>query len=154
MNRGWAVFLAVVLPVIVLMPSWGGLSITSDSVTYMSSATSLLAGKGYRDCRDNIEMCHPPLYAVALTPFLKIGMTPNDAASGVNYLSIVVLFLCAWSLAWRLTKHGWLALAAGVLVAANPVVVGWAQYALSEVFYAAEMMVLLWLMAKAEDCKK
>jgi 4-amino-4-deoxy-L-arabinose transferase-like glycosyltransferase len=118
------VFLAVLGSTIILVCTPWGIGVGYDSVFYLSSAESLLAGRGLRWPLGGNELKplthYPPLYPFALAGLGTLGI---DLVSGARLMAAVLFGanagLLGW-IVWRHTSSKWAALAATGLSLVSP----------------------------------
>ena len=83
---------------VLLRQSEWGVGLSGDSVSYVSTARSLLAGEGFTVWSGWPYQNYPPLYPLALALTGVFGADPADAAGGLNAVlfGLVVLAAALW----------------------------------------------------------
>ncbi|OGO27138.1 MAG: hypothetical protein A2W33_07540 [Chloroflexi bacterium RBG_16_52_11] len=116
----------------------------SDSFQYISSARNLAAGNGlgYTIGKHILPLVHyPPLYAVVLSPFERIGI---DTIQGARVLNAILLgvnaFLVGISI-YLVTKSQPFSLLGAFLMAIQAALIGVHSWALSEPLYLSFLML-------------
>ena len=119
-----------------------GVGVTPDSVRYISTAHSLLAGNGFIDWDNSIYIFHPPLFPLLLALTGIFGTDPADTAGYVNaFLYGLAIFLSSRWLWQHLrarpaptsrTLQTYLLLWAAVVLILSPPLLRIASFALSE----------------------
>lgn len=149
MKRLLPVVLFAALAAVILYPSWGKMTLTTDGVNYISTAENLARGRGPVNYTGQMELVHPFGYSAALVPFIWLGLTSQQAAFAVNWFSLVLVGLMALLLLRDLTGlRDWRTVAGASLVMFNPPLANFANQILSETMCAALVLLFLWLCVK------
>lgn len=144
--------LASILAVIALSPSFHVMSMTSDSVNYLSTAENLVRHGSLQNFSGYVERIHPAGYAVALAPFLAAGLDYHWAAVLLNGLLLVLIAVLAYAILRQVTgRDGWMIQGAALLVAFQPSQVLFANIALSETLCSVLALLFVAVCWKAAE---
>lgn len=117
--------------------AWGP-GLISDSFQYISSARNLASGNGlgYTIGKNIMPLVHyPPLYALVLSPFERVGIDTIQGARGLNAILLGVnAFLVGISI-YLVTKSQGFSLLGAFLMAIQAAMIGVHSWALSEPLY-------------------
>ncbi len=133
-----------------------GIGIEYDSVFYWSAAENLRSGRGLGRLDGGgelIPLTHfPPLYPLLL---LAIGGASGLATAEAARLASSMLFgLNVFLLGFLVLKHSshpWLAVAAGVIAAVSPAILGRHLWAMSEPLYFTLLLVGIGMLSRSLD---
>jgi len=141
--------LAGILAIVALWPSKAVMWMTSDSVNYLSTAENLVKHGSLANFSGYVERMHPPGYSVVLAPFLALAGNYRDAALIVNGLSLVAMAFFSFLILREMTGgQGWRQQIAALSVIAVPAVIAFANAALSETLFSAEVLMTAWVFLK------
>jgi 4-amino-4-deoxy-L-arabinose transferase-like glycosyltransferase len=109
---------------------WGtkwGIGLFGDSVTYISTARDVIAGRGLRPVSQ-----YPPLYPLILTLGAPVHVDAIVMARWVNVLMLMATVMLSGAISYRLTRSSWASIAAALLVATSTHLLGMHARAYSE----------------------
>jgi len=147
-RRVVAVFLTALVLRLGFLAFWNGTPFAPDTVTYLSVADNVAAGRGFMTSGTEPESNRAPLY-----PLLLAGVRRAFGESPTPVLAVQCL-LDALTAVWVLLLAAELAgpragLAAGLLYAAQPIFIGYTHWLLSESFFFDLWFLSLALTARA-----
>ncbi len=148
--KALAILIGLIIATVVMLPSNNGITITPDSINYISIASSLAHGRGPRDYAGDIVLVHPFGYALALAPLLAVGMPYNGAAVVLNFAAVFVVYLFSWLILRRWQGDDWRALACAVPVAICPSLLAYSNAALTESMFCALAVVFVWAVVRGQ----
>ena len=155
-SRSVLVALAVTLvafavATVACVPSLTRLVVTPDGVNYLATANSLFHGRGFTTGMDKPATTWMPLYPLLLAALMAVVPGMTTAAVGVNLLAVAAIFALTWLLVreWRGRADRFTWFAAGA-TALSPALLAQAMFALSEVAFAALVLLLIYAATKAE----
>jgi hypothetical protein len=122
-----------------------------DSVQYLATAGNLIHGRGFTTGLDKPATTWMPLYPMLLAGLMALVHGMTSAAVAVNLLAISTIYVMTWLLvrAW-LGRANWFTWFAAGATALSPAVLIQAMYALSEVAFAALVLLLVYAATRAE----
>ena len=136
------VLLALVLRLVMVQRDSDRLHTDPDA--YVSLAQSLVDGAGYSTAGSNQPTgFRPPFYPLLLAGALSVGLPPHMAVVFCNLAATVVLVIMTVLLAEAICRSRPVALAAGVFVAADPLLLRYATEPMTECVSAALMTAAL-----------
>jgi 4-amino-4-deoxy-L-arabinose transferase-like glycosyltransferase len=122
-----------------------GPGMSPDSVTYLSAARNLAAGRGYTDFTGQALTTFPPGFPALVALGHVLGASLATAARIVNAASFGAIVVLAWFLVRRHVASPVVALGATALVAISPALINVSSNAWSEPLFCA--LVLAFLLA-------
>jgi len=145
------VFVACIVAFVACIPSMTRLVVTPDGVEYLATASSLVHGKGFTTGLDKPATTWMPLYPILLAGLMALVRNMTAAAVAVNLLAIATIFVMTWLLVrqWR-GRVDWLTWFVAGATALSPAVLIQAMFALSEVAFAALVLLLVYAATRAE----
>jgi len=159
-SRSVIVALAVVLvafgvALIACVPALTRLVVTSDAVNYLATASNLVHGKGFTTGMDKPATTWMPLYPILLAGSMALVRSMTAAAVVVNLLAVAAIYALTWLLAgeWR-GRGDWFTWFVAGATALSPALLMQAMFALSEVAFAALVMLLIYSATKAETDRR
>jgi hypothetical protein len=149
------VFLAFAIAFVACFASMKRLVVTPDGVEYLATASSLVRGQGFTTGMDKPATTWMPLYPILLAGSMAVVRSMTAAAVVVNLLAIAAIFVLTWLLVrqWR-GRVDWFTWFAAGATALSPAVLMQAMFALSEVAFAALVLLLVYAATKAETDKR
>jgi hypothetical protein len=149
------VFLAFASAFVACFASMKRLVVTPDGVEYLATASSLVRGQGFTTGMDKPATTWMPLYPILLAGSMAVVRSMTAAAVVVNLLAIAAIFVLTWLLVrqWR-GRVDWFTWFAAGATALSPAVLMQAMFALSEVAFAALVLLLVYAATKAETDKR
>jgi hypothetical protein len=155
-SRSVLVALAVVLvalaaSLVACVPALTRLVVTSDAVNYLATASSLVHGRGFTTGMDKPATTWMPLYPLLLAGAMALVQSMAAAAVAVNLLAIAAIYALTWLLVreWR-GRADWFTWFVAGATALSPALLMQAMFALSEVAFAALVMLLIYAATRAE----
>ncbi|MEI8345166.1 MAG: glycosyltransferase family 39 protein [Candidatus Omnitrophota bacterium] len=135
--------------------SYFGVGLAPDSLSYLSMAFHLEAGRGMsvfiasQHVRSEAVTGFSPLYPFLLTGLLKIGLSAAAACWILNNLILFINLYLMQALTFKVTGSYWLALMAAALCAANLIFTGCHTWVLAEglLILLVNLSLLLFLKA-------
>lgn len=124
----------------------------SDSVEYIVSAKSLIAGKGLGIPAPDGSFLplslHPPFYSLLLVPFLALGLDAFDVIVGLNVLLFCLTLLTLGIGLYKTTRSGLLALTISALFLVSPAILRDFDGAMTEPLFIFLSLLNLFLLIK------
>ena len=125
-----------------------GAAVTGDSVAYLSTALSFLAGEGWRDFADHPLVRCPPLFPLLLAAFGWVGIEPLEAGRWVNAAAFGLTILVAGCWLRSNLRSQWLTLTATAIIAASLPLSHWASRLMTDpLFFLFTVLALIQLAA-------
>ncbi len=145
------VFVAFAVALVACIASMTRMVVTPDGVEYFATASSLVHGKGFTTGLDKPATTWMPLYPILLAGAMALVHGMTAAAVAVNLLAIAAIFVVTWLLVrkWR-GRVDWFTWFVAGATALSPAVLIQAMFALSEVAFAALVLLLIYAATKAE----
>jgi hypothetical protein len=125
-----------------------GLSISSDSVDYLSAARTLGLGRGFVGYTGTQITAWPPLFPAVLALFQQLGLSPLGAARILNALlwGATTLLVATWIAS--VTRSAMLAMLAALWVALSPMLLYYASMLWSEPLFVALLVGALFTLTR------
>ena len=144
-------FVALAVAFVASVPSLKRLIVTPDSVNYFATASSLVHGRGFTTGLDKPATTWMPLYPILLACLMALVQGMTAAAAAANLLATATIFVVTWLLVreWR-GRTDWLTWSAAGATALSPAVLMQAMFALSELVFAALVLLLVYAATRAE----
>jgi hypothetical protein len=120
-------------------------------VNYLATANSLVHGRGFTTGMDKPATTWMPLYPILLAGLMALVHGMTAAAVAVNLLAIATIFVVTWLLVreWR-GRADWFTWFVAGATALSPALLAQTMFALSEVTFAALVLLLIYAATKAE----
>jgi hypothetical protein len=152
-RAGWVdaivvIVLAGVAFVATLIGTRHGLSITSDSVTYLGAAERLAHGVGYSDYTHQTVTHWPPGYSFLISLGVRVGWSASSAARLLNASAFAALVPLSYVLAASCGVRRWPRLAVALVVACGAPLLLLASAALSEIVFCTLAIAVLIVFAR------
>jgi len=149
------VFVAFAVAFVACIPSMTRLVVSPDSVEYLATASNLAHGRGFITGLDKPATTWMPLYSILLAGSMALVRSMTAAAVLVNLLAVAAIFVLTWLLVrqWR-GRVDWFTWFAAGATALSPAVLSRAMFALSEVAFAALVLLLIYVATKAETDRR
>ena len=119
-----------------------GAAVTTDSISFLSTALNFFAGEGWRDLAGKPLVRWPPLFPLLLAAFGWVGIDPLEAGRLINATAFGLTILAAGCWLRSNLRSRLLVLAATATLAASLPLSRWAAHLMSELLF-----VLLTLLA-------
>jgi hypothetical protein len=145
------VFGALAVAFVACIPSMTRLVVSPDSVEYLATASNLVHGRGFTTGLDKPATTWMPMYQLLLAGSMAMIRSMTAAAVAVNLLAIAAIFVLTWFLVreWR-GRVDWFTWFVAGATALSPAVLSRAMFALSEVTFAALVLLLIYAATRAE----
>ena len=119
-----------------------GAAVTTDSISFLSTALNFFAGEGWRDLAGKPLVRWPPLFPLLLAAFGWVGIEPLEAGRLINATAFGLTILAAGCWLRSNLRSRWLVLAATATIPAALPLSHWAAFLETEILF-----VLLTLLA-------
>ncbi len=145
------VFVAFAVAFVACVPSMTRLVVTPDGAEYLATASNLVHGRGFTTGLDKPATTWMPLYPMLLAGSMALVRSMTAAAVAVNLLAIAAIFVMTWLLVrqWR-DRVDWFTWFVAGATALSPALLARAMFALSEVAFAALVLLLIYAATRAE----
>jgi 4-amino-4-deoxy-L-arabinose transferase-like glycosyltransferase len=141
--------LTVIAAVSAWVASRHGPLLSPDSVTYLSLARNLAAGRGYVDLTGRPNTTFAPGFPALLALGQLVGIAASTMARVVNTASYAALVVLAWVLLRRHVASRGVALAATVLVVISPPLLNVSAHAWSEPLFCVVVLAFILVLEEA-----
>ena len=157
-SRWWTRAAVSLLAISAFAATWlatrHGALLSPDSVTYLSLARNLAAGRGYIDFTGQPNTTFAPGFPAVLAVGHLAGFSVPTAARIVNAASAAGIVVLAWVLVRRHTGSLAIALGATAFIAISPTVLNVADHAWSEPLFCFVLLGFILLVEDAVSCSE
>ena len=112
-----------------------GAAVTTDSISFLSTALNFFAGEGWRDLAGKPLVRWPPLFPLLLAAFGWVGIEPLEAGRLINATAFGLTILAAGCWLRSNLRSRLLVLAATATLAASLPLSRWAAHFMSEILF-------------------